>query len=232
MRRAHARRLRCHRCDRKLLDAPFGVQRARLARRLLAELGDLVRQPRHLAARGVPMHLALARRTHQLPARLSSWLPAPCCGRRRRSLPRPCGRSLRMRDRRALLISVRRAILRAALRAEEVLAMNADRNLLDCRLKNPTAARTPAASGLLIVSRCFAVNDRGFGRLSGPAVGSTAGVVAVDPGDRLVGPVGHALGHQRRRAPPGPGPSGRWNRVLFSQEPFWICVARGSRTVS
>jgi hypothetical protein len=31
-----------------------------------------------------------------------------------------------MRERRALLISVRRAILRAALRAEAVLAMNAD----------------------------------------------------------------------------------------------------------
>jgi hypothetical protein len=36
---------------------------------------------------------------------------------------------LRIRDRRALLISVRRVILRSALRAEEVLAMNADRNL-------------------------------------------------------------------------------------------------------
>ena len=28
------------------------------------------------------------------------------------------------------------------------------------------------------------------------------------------------------------GPSGMWNRVLFSQETFWICVVRGSRTVS
>src|SRR6185295_16978734 len=36
---------------------------------------------------------------------------------------------LRIRDRRALLISVRRAILRAAFLAEEVLAMNANRNL-------------------------------------------------------------------------------------------------------
>ena len=29
-----------------------------------------------------------------------------------------------------------------------------------------------------------------------------------------------------------PGPSGMWNRVLFSHEPFWICVVRGRRTVS
>lgn len=32
---------------------------------LFAELGDLVRQPRHFAARGIPMHLALVRRAHQ-----------------------------------------------------------------------------------------------------------------------------------------------------------------------
>src|SRR5712691_11761911 len=40
-----------------------------------------------------------------------------------------CRTALRMRERRAWLISVRRAILRAALRAEAVLAMYAVRNL-------------------------------------------------------------------------------------------------------
>jgi hypothetical protein len=39
-----------------------------------------------------------------------------------------------MRDRRALLTSVRRAILRAALRAEEVLAMNANQTCCECGL--------------------------------------------------------------------------------------------------
>jgi hypothetical protein len=61
-----------------------------------------------------------------------------------------------MRDRRALLISVRRAILRAALRAEVVLAMNADRNLSEGQ--KAMAARALTASALLIISGCFAVN--------------------------------------------------------------------------
>ena len=53
------------------------------------------------------------------------------------------------------------------------------------------------------------------------------GIVGIDPGDRPIRPVGHALGHggiARDLA----GPSGMWNRVLSSQEPFWIWTARGS----
>jgi hypothetical protein len=45
------------------------------------------------------------------------------------------------------LVSVRRAIWRAALRAEAVLAMKLGSNLT----QKSTAARAPAASGVLIV---------------------------------------------------------------------------------
>ena len=88
--------------------------------RLGGELGDPVREARYLATCGIGMHDAFLRRDQEIPCG-----PEPSAALR---LPPAIASStlrtkLRSCERRALLISVRRAIWRTALRAEVVLGM-------------------------------------------------------------------------------------------------------------
>ena len=89
----------------------------------LAELGDPVRQPRNLPAHRFLVDDAFPWPRASAPARPPPGPPArPSC-RRWRWHPRPRAAKVRMRERRALLTSVRRAILRVAFLADLVLAI-------------------------------------------------------------------------------------------------------------
>ncbi len=99
----------------------FGTAHAR--KLFFVEFGDAVREPRNFSAGGIAVHDTFLRCTNERRLGFRHGGERAACDRRRRSLPRPCARPSGRASGATLLMTVRRALWRAAFLADLVLAM-------------------------------------------------------------------------------------------------------------